>query len=264
VDAFAAAGRHARLVPARSGFDPPPAEALVFLAVPDDAVAAMASSLGTAALPAGIAVAHVSGALGLDALDALRAGHDVGSFHPLQSFPAPRSPVAFRGATVAVDASTPALLKDLTALARAIGAKPVHVDGGQRALYHAAAVFASNYVVAVVAEGMRVLRAAGWEEADAATALIPLVEGVVASLREQGPTKALTGPIRRGDAATVTRHIKALRRVGGRPKPEALYRMLGEAALEIAREAGLHPAAARSVQRALTGKTAATRRRSRA
>jgi predicted short-subunit dehydrogenase-like oxidoreductase (DUF2520 family) len=263
VDAFAAAGRHARLVPARSGFEPPPPQALVFLAVPDDAVAAMASSLGTA-LPAGVAVVHVSGALGLDALDALRAGHAVGSFHPLQSFPAPRPPAAFRGATVAVDASTPALLKNLTALAREIGAKPVHVDGGQRALYHAAAVFASNYVVAVVAEGMRVLRAAGWEEADAATALIPLVEGVVASLREEGTTKALTGPIRRGDAATVMRHIKALRRVGGSPKPEALYRMLGEAALEIAREAGLHPAAARSVQRALTGKTAATRRRSRA
>jgi predicted short-subunit dehydrogenase-like oxidoreductase (DUF2520 family) len=250
-------------VPARTGFPPPRSEAIVFLAVPDSAVAGMASRLAELELPPAVSVVHVSGSLGLDALSALRDRHAVGSFHPLQSFPAPRPPEAFRGITVAVDGSTPALLRSLATLARSIGARPRHVDDKGRALYHAAAVFASNYVVAVVADAVKVLQAAGWDEAEATAALLPLVAGVVANLGARGPVRALTGPIRRGDAGTVARHLAALAPIGGKPKPEAVYRMLGAVALEIAREAGLDPAAAERMQRALTGSTAATRRRRR-
>lgn len=249
------------LVPARRGFPPPRSEAIVFLAVPETAVAEMASKLAGLGLPSSVSVVHVSGTLGLDALDDLRGRHAVGSFHPLQSFPAPSPPEAFRGITVAVDASTPALRRRLESLARSLGARPKHVDDRARSLYHAAAVFASNYVVAVVAEAVKVLRAAGWSQSEATAALLPLVEGVVANLQAQGRVKALTGPIRRGDAATVARHLAALARVDGEPKPEAVYRMLGKVALEIAKEAGLDPAAAERTQRALTGATAATRRR---
>jgi predicted short-subunit dehydrogenase-like oxidoreductase (DUF2520 family) len=213
----------------------------------------MAARLARMRPSAGLSVVHVSGALGLDALSPLH-GNSVGSFHPLQSFPAPREPSAFHGITVAVDASTPDLMRRLRALARALGARPKHVSDSQRGLYHAAAVFASNYVIASVAEGVRLLEEAGWQQDEAEAALIPLVEGVVANLRRKGLVKALTGPIRRGDSATVRRHLEEL------DNPD-LYRMLGLVALGIAREAGLDPAAAERTRRALTRNVAATRRR---
>ena len=128
-----------------------------------------------------------------------------------------------------------------------------------RVTYHAAAVFASNYVDVLLAEGMRLLQSAGWSEKEATAGLLALTEGTLASVRRQGVVAGLTGPVRRGDVSTVERHLAAL------SGPAAdLYRMLGLIALEIAIEAGLEPAAAERMQRALTGKTAATRRRRRA
>jgi predicted short-subunit dehydrogenase-like oxidoreductase (DUF2520 family) len=205
--------------------------------------------------PPELAIVHVSGALGLDALDPLRR-HELGSFHPLQSFPTPRPPSAFRGITVAVDATTPALRRRLSALARRLGAHPKHVPDSERVAYHAAAVFASNFVDVVVAEAVRLLEGVGWSEAEATKALLPLVEGAVDNIGRKGVVGALTGPIRRGDALTVARHLE----VTGRPD---LYRMLGAIALEMAREAGLEPAAAARVRRALTRNVAATQRRRR-
>jgi predicted short-subunit dehydrogenase-like oxidoreductase (DUF2520 family) len=246
------------LVPGRTAFIKPPLFGVVFLAVPDQAVAEVATKLARLKPSRRLSFVHTSGALGLGVLDALR-DHPVGSFHPLQSFPAPLGPSAFRGITLAVDASSPALMRRLHSLARAIGANPRRVGDEDRVLYHAAAVYASNFVDAVVAEAVRLLRELGWSERDATKALLPLVEGAVAGIRERGPVKALTGPIRRGDADTVRRHIEAL---DGLDRG-AEYRMLGKIALEIAVEAGLEPAAAERMHRALTAKTAATRRRRR-
>ena len=230
--------------------------------------------------PAELAVVHLSGALGLDALIALE-GNPRGSFHPLQSFPTPRGPEAFRGITVAVDATTPTLTRQLRRLARAIGAKPKHVGEQSRVVYHAAAVYASNFVDVVVAEAVRLLEQTGWSDEEATRALMPLVEGAVANIRRRGVVGALTGPIRRGDAETVRRHLAALRDLdpptrrptaadlpgkrGGTslPSSEGLYRMLALVALGIATEAGLDPAAARRTRRALTRDVAATRRRGR-
>lgn len=257
VQAFHAAGRQARLVP--SGEADTPSGAIVFLAVPDAAVLGVAERIAKAKPPADAAFVHVSGALGLDALSPL-SDHDVGSFHPLQSFPSPQPPEAFRDITVATDASSARLERRLAELARELGARPRHVGDPDRVLYHAAAVFASNYTVAVVAEATRILQAAGWTADEAEQALIPLVRGTLANLGRSGSVKALTGPVRRGDADTVLRHVDALRKVRG---AEDLYRMLGLVALEIAQDAGLDPAAARRTKRALTQKAAATRRRGR-
>ena len=241
-------------MPARTGFRLPH-RGLLFLAVPDGAVSEMATRIAQMKPPAALGIVHLSGALGLDALSALES-NPRGSFHPLQSFPMPRDPSAFQGITVAVDATTPSLMRRLRALARAVGAKPRHVGDEQRVLYHAAAVYASNFVDVVVAEAVRLLRGIGWTEEEATRALLPLVEGAVANIRRRGPVEALTGPIRRGDAETVTRHLRALDR------PD-LYRMLALVALEIAEEAGLDPAAAGRTKRALTRDVAATRRRGR-
>src|SRR5262245_19709577 len=118
-----------------------PRGGILFLAVPDGAVADMAARVAAMDPPRGLSVVHLSGALGLAALDAFR-DNPHGSFHPRQSFPFPRDPSAFRGITVAVDATTSALRRRLAALARRLGAKPRHVPDSQRVLYHAAAVSA--------------------------------------------------------------------------------------------------------------------------
>lgn len=243
----------ARLVPARKGFRLP-REGILFLAVPDVAVSEMAERIAGMDPSPRLAVVHVSGALGLDALAAL-GSNPRGSFHPLQSFPEPRSWDAFKGITIAIDATTPALLQDLRQLARQqLGAKPRRVRDSERVLYHAAAVFASNYIVASVAQGVRLLQAAGWKEEEAEDALLPLVDGTVASMHQRGVVEALTGPIRRGDTRTVERHLAEVE------NPD-LYRMLGLVALELAKEAGLDRVAAERTRRALTRNVAATRRR---
>jgi predicted short-subunit dehydrogenase-like oxidoreductase (DUF2520 family) len=239
-------------VPAREGFRLP-RQGILFLAVPDGAVGAMAARIGAMGPPPELSVVHLSGALGLDVLNVANAAA-AGSFHPLQSFPFSRPPEAFRGITIAVDASSVSLRRRLGSLARSLGATPRRVTDEQRVVYHAAAVFASNFVDVVVAEAVRLLMGIGWTRKEAETALMPLVEGAVDNIKRRGVVGALTGPIRRGDADTVARHLAAV------DNPD-LYRMLALVALDIAREAGLEPSAAERTARALTRKAAATRRR---
>ncbi|HEY2597457.1 MAG TPA: DUF2520 domain-containing protein [Candidatus Dormibacteraeota bacterium] len=263
---------HARTgLPALVGSLAPAGPAVVFFTVPDDAVAAVATRLAASGerIPARVAFVHTSGALELGALAPLRRRHAVGSFHPLRSFPEPGPADAFRGIVIGVDASSESLRRLLNRLARDLGATPKRVDDAQRAVYHAAAVFASNYVVTLLAEAVRLLEQAGWTEREAVQGLVSLAEGAVANVRRRGPIAALTGPIRRGDAATIGRHLRALAELDAgiarsqRGRQSDLYRMLGGVALEIAELAGLKPAAAEQTRRALTRKVAATRRRSR-
>jgi predicted short-subunit dehydrogenase-like oxidoreductase (DUF2520 family) len=226
--------------------------------VPDDAVSTVAGLLAEsgAGIPETVAFVHLSGALQLNALEPLRARHPVGSFHPLQSFPEPRSPASFRGVVVGVDATTALLQRRLASLARALGGRPKRVDDSQRAIYHAAAVFASNYVAVLLGTAVDLLKRAGWTEKEAIAGLLPLAEGTLEAVRTRGPVRALTGPVRRGDVQTVERHLAAL------TEPVAdQYRMLGSVALAIAEEAGLEPAAVERMRRALTHQAAATRRR---
>jgi predicted short-subunit dehydrogenase-like oxidoreductase (DUF2520 family) len=231
----------------------------VFLTVPDGAIATLARDIAKAdAVPPSVAFVHCSGALGLGALGLLGFANPVGSFHPLQSFPKPRPPEAFRGSLVGIDASTVPLRRRLERLARDLGAKPRSVAEAERVVYHAAAVFASNYLVALAGLAVELLETIGWSEPDAVAGLVPLMEGALAEVARNGPTGALTGPIRRGDVETVTRHLEAL---ASRPRVADLYRMLGQIALEIAARAGLEPTAVERVNRALTRNVAATRRR---
>jgi len=160
-------------------------------------------------------------------------------------------------------------MRRLNKVARELGGRPTVVGQEHRVLYHAAAVFASNYVDSVIREAVALLEVAGWSEKEATRGLLPLVMGAVDNIRERGAVAALTGPIRRGDVATIRRHLDSLQVVDSRLAPRsgppfgAVYRMLGAIALEIAKEAGLEPAAAERVHRALTRKAAATRRRGR-
>ena len=99
------------------------------------------------------------------------------------------------------------------------------------AAYHCAAALASNYLVATIDAAAHVLAGAGVSAAQAAQALVPLGEGALRNVAAKGTTDGLTGPVRRGDAATVQRHLEALR---GKPDLAEIYRALARRAVEIA------------------------------
>lgn len=218
-----------------------PAVDLFILCVPDSALRHVAAELA-AALPErarGIAVMHTSGAT---STTVLRPCADRGcytlSFHPLQTFSDPALGAdRFPGITVAI---TPGPGPDETAarrlgerLARAIGALPVRLNEEHRVLYHAAATMASNYLVTLSHVAEDLLCRAGFPGDAALPALLPLIRGAVDNLDRQGSVAALTGPLSRGDSATVTAHLDALAYES--PAVSTLYRDLGLATLDIVR-----------------------------
>ena len=188
--------------------------ALVVLAVPDRAIAALAAGL---AWGAGQGVVHCSGALALEVL-AVAAARDVlaGCLHPLQTFPitlSPSGPQAsadlFNRITCGVEGAAP--LGDLlAAIAEDLGARTVRLEGVDRARYHAAAVLVSNDVVALMAAATRAWTRAGLPQEDAREALAPLLLAAAANVAQLPLPQALTGPVARGDTETVARHLRAL------------------------------------------------------
>ena len=158
---------------------------------------------------AGKVFLHCSGSLGLDELAPLQqAGAYVGSLHPLQSFAGGATQLA--GVYMAVDGDE-AACQAAIALANALGGHPFRVPAAERAAYHAAACICSNYAVAVEALAQRLMSRWLGDEAAAWQALLPLFKGTAANLEATtSPRTALTGPIARGDATTVARHLAVL------------------------------------------------------
>ena len=213
---------------------------VVCLAVPDDAVAALAGELAEeGSVRAESAVLHLSGLLDRRALSPLVAsGAALGSFHPLQTIADPAdAPARFAGAYAGIEGDERALAA-AERVARALDLVPVRLSAEAKAAYHAGAVMAANYTVALAGVAERLALEAGVPPEIASRVYLPLVRGAAANLG-RGPAAALTGPIRRGDTRTVESHLAAL---GGDDRE--LYRRLGREALRLARRAGLDPAAA--------------------
>ena len=158
---------------------------------------------------AGKVFLHCSGSLGLAELAPLQqAGAHVGSLHPLQSFAGGATQLA--GVYMAVDGDE-AACQAAIALANTLGGHPFRVPAAERAAYHAAACICSNYAVAVEALAQRLMSRWLGDEAAAWQALLPLFKGTAANLEAtSSPRTALTGPIARGDATTVARHLAVL------------------------------------------------------
>jgi predicted short-subunit dehydrogenase-like oxidoreductase (DUF2520 family) len=201
---------------------------LVFLAVPDAAIASVASSI---AWRPGQAVVHCSGASSLDALNAAsERGALRGCLHPLQTFPERfADPERFRDIHCGVEADGP-LLAELESLCTALGATPLPLSGVDRAGYHAAAVFASNYVVALHAAAEQIWGLAGLDRQLARPALAPLTLEAARKIGQLPLAAALTGPLARGDADTVQGHLRALRAL---PGLHDLYLGLAQRLLEL-------------------------------
>lgn len=221
---------------------------LVILAVPDDAIASVASSIR---LYSGQALVHTSGALGAEVLlPAMAAGTQAGTFHPLVAFAdTERAVAALRGATVAIEGDDE--LADLLArMAEAIGAQAVRLVPGSKAAYHAAAVLAAGGFVALLDAIAELGSVAGLDEAGSLAIYGPLIEQTLGNARALGIRAALTGPITRGDGGTLDAHLAALHAYAPRVLP--LYRAAAEREIELAVARGaLTPEAADGLRRSL-------------
>ena len=208
--------------PARRDEPVPPADA-VLLCVPDAEIAAAAR----AAADAAPLIGHCSGATPIAGLG--RGGFGL---HPLQTFAGGEGPDRFRGAGCAVAGATPEALAAAAALGRALGMRPFEIEDSGRAAYHAAASMASNFLVTLEDAAERVAAGAGIDPADARGLLAPLVRSTVENWAAHGPEQALTGPIARGDEATVERQREAVAEVA--PELVGLFDELAERTRELA------------------------------
>lgn len=195
--------------------------ALLVVATPDVAVAGAACAAVAGAEP-GALVVHLAGAHGVALLDDARAARPdlrFGALHPLQTLAGPTSAPRLVGAFAAVEGPT-----EVEALAREIGLRPFTVEAGQRTRYHATAAVASNHLVALLGAVER-LAAAARVPFDA---FLPLVRTTIEAAAEVGPAAALTGPVARGDHATVAAHLAALD-----PSERPAYLALAREALRL-------------------------------
>jgi predicted short-subunit dehydrogenase-like oxidoreductase (DUF2520 family) len=183
-------------------------------------------------------VGHCSGATTLAPL----AGHEGFSLHPLMtvSAGAARRPEAddgaerrwaFAGAGAAIAGSTPAALQVAEALATALRMRPVHVADEDRAAYHAAASVAANFLVTLEGAAERLAATAGVPR----ELLVPLARAALENWAEQGAEQALTGPVARGDEATIARQRVAIEERA----PDLLDTF--DALVAASRAFGLHP-----------------------
>ncbi|NVM76773.1 putative short-subunit dehydrogenase-like oxidoreductase (DUF2520 family) [Duganella sp. SG902] len=204
------------------------------LAVGDDQIAPACAALARAVPLAGSVVFHCSGALASDRLQAARdAGALVASVHPIRSFADPDVVAAqFAGTFCGIEGDEGALAV-LTPALHAIGAQPVPIKAEAKTVYHAAAVFASNYLVTVLDAALRAYQAAGIPEPVARQLAQPLAAESMANVFRLGAAAALSGPIARGDMATVARQQQAVS--AWDEETGALYRSLVAPTTELAR-----------------------------
>lgn len=203
---------------------------LVFITTPDDVIGQVCAEVQW---HAGQSTVHCSGAHSVDILEpARKAGATVGSFHPLQTFADVNQAVEnLPGSTFALEAEEPlfSLLKELTLL---LNGNWVKLKPGDKVLYHAAAVFACNYLVTLVKLAVDLWQNFGVSSKEATQALLPLLEGTVNNIGNVGLPNCLTGPVARGDLGTIQRHLSALE--ARNPSLLSMYSELGLHTIPIA------------------------------
>ena len=244
--AFIGAGRAVRVLremrPAR----------LWLLTPPDAAIASTATALAAAGqVSRGDVVFHCSGSQPSSLLAPLAAaGALIASVHPLKSFADPGAAVqSFKGTYCAVEGDAAALAM-LMPLFEQLGAQLAVIDPAGKTLYHAASVLVCNDLTALMEAGLRAYEQAGIERATAQRMMEPLVRETLDNIFALGTTRALTGPVARGDADVLARQLAALHTLD--PHIADVYRALNRIALDLARaQGGASAAALEAVARAL-------------
>jgi len=181
---------------------------MVFITTPDDVIAQVCSEVHW---HKGQSVLHCSGAHSVEILEpAKKLGAAVGSFHPLQTFADIDQAIAnLPGSTFGLEAEEP-LLSTLKELSSILNGNWVELKPGNKVLYHAAAVFACNYLVTLVKLALDLWKDFGVSSKEATRALLPLLRGTLNNIDSIGLPNCLTGPVARGDLGTIEKHLKAL------------------------------------------------------
>lgn len=233
----------------------PPSD-LLFITTPDDVIASTATELAAIFKderpPRRARVAlHASGALSAEALRELRtAGFAVGSLHPLISISDPVAGASsLKKAFYCVEGDRRAV-RLAREIVRAFGAESFSVRTEQKALYHAAAVVASGHTVALFDLASELLAQCGPSRRRAQAILLPLLHSTVENLRQREPAQALTGTFARADLSTMRRHLSALDTISTEDGL-AVYIILGQRALRLARENGVSKAALKEMAQVL-------------
>ncbi len=204
------------------------------LAVGDDQIGAVCAQLAARHILKGAIVFHCSGAkASAELAPATQAGALAASVHPIRSFADPAQVAQHFGGTFCGVEGDAAALAVLTPALEAIGAQPVAIDAQAKTVYHAASVFASNYLVTVLDAALRAYQAAGVPEPVARALAQPLASESMANVFRLGAAAALSGPIARGDMDTVARQQAALAAWDG--PTGALYAALVPATADLAR-----------------------------
>ena len=203
---------------------------LVFITTPDDAIARVCSEVHW---HEGQSVVHCSGAHSVDILEsAKKLGAAVGSFHPLQTFADVDQAIEnLSGSTFVLEAEEPLLstLKEFTLL---LNGNWVELKPGDKVLYHAAAVFACNYLVTLFKLALDLWLDFGVSAKEATRVLLPLLTGTINNIDSIGLPDCLTGPVARGDSGTIERHLRALETRN--PSLLTTYKELGLQSIPIA------------------------------
>lgn len=216
---------------------------LVFITTPDRAIQEICEKLATAgAIKPGCIVVHMSGAHSLGLLEsAAKAGAFRAVLHPLQSLASREQGVkTLPGSYFRVEADARAL-ETARNIIKALGGTELVMpkwspDSDSPALYHAGAVAVSNYFVALIHYGLKFYQALGADRNEALKAVLPLIKGTLHNIETLGIPDALTGPIMRGDAATVRDHLTAMQKKA--PELIGLYKQLAEQTVEVAKDKG--------------------------
>src|SRR5262245_12430021 len=204
--------------------------AIVLVATPDRAIEQVARTFAASLEPNALVV-HLAGSRGVDVFDALletRSDVRVGALHPLQSFPSATTGLErLHGAWAAIAGDA-----QVKQLAEELGLRPFELPDSERARYHAAAVVASNHLVALLGQVERLAKSCGVPF----QAFAPLVNASIQNAFSLGPANALTGPVARGDLGTVEQHLAALD-----PGERDAYRALAREAARLTgrRDSGL-------------------------
>ncbi len=203
---------------------------MVFITTPDDIIPKVADGIKWRT---GQSAVHCSGASTVHSLETAREqGAMVGSIHPCQTFAGREQAIAnLPGSTFAIEAEEP-LKTALTEIARALKGDWVYLTSEDKALYHAAACIACNYFYTIVKLATDLWQNFGKSNAEATKAYLPLLRGAVNNIENVGFPHCLTGPIARGDLATIRKHIVALEKYA--PEMLPLYRDLGIWTIPIA------------------------------
>lgn len=210
---------------------------VILISVPDSEIEDVAQGISRCpGLKRGVLVGHTSGTLSSESLHHVKTrGCPTFSLHPIQTFASVESAVKAMHQSYFGIEGDPEALKLVEEIVISIGGKPLLMDPALKPLYHAALCVASNFLVTLLDIAVRLCRGAGLKKEKGLEVMLPLIKTTVSNFERSG-TGALTGPIERGDADTLTRQLNAIETL--EPEMIPVYLALAKATVSVAQEKG--------------------------